>query len=106
MLGSTKMLFSNDCPISEDVSEVGESLTLSVDLDFSCVPDMFVLDPELDEFDEELELDELDELDVVEVEDFDVVLPLLELELLRSVEDLLELMSDDLCLLSFVTGDM
>ena len=67
-----------------------------------------MLDPELelDEFDEELELDELDELDVAEVEDFDVVLPFLELELLRSVEDLLELMSDDLCLLSLVTGDM
>ena len=83
---------------------------MSVDLDFSCVPDMlFVLDPELelDEFDEELELDdELDELEVAEVEDFDVVLPFLELELLRSVEDLLELMSDDLCLLSLVTGDM
>ena len=91
------------------MSEVEESLTLSVDLDFSCVPDMlFVLDPELepDEFEEEPELDELDELEVVEVEDFDVELPLLEPELLRSVEDLLELMSDDLCLLSLVTGDM
>ena len=68
-----------------------------------------MLDPELelDEFDEELELDdELDELEVAEVDDFDVVLPFLELELLRSVEDLLELMSDDLCLLSLVTGDM
>ena len=68
---------------------------------------MFVLDPELDVVEFELEDDvlELDELDV-EVDDFDVELRLRELELPRSLEDLLEVMSVGLCLLSFVIGDM
>ena len=88
---------------------------MSDDLEgFSWLPDIIcvvVLDPELD--DEEFELDEdvleLDELDDVDVDDFDVdvELLLLELELLRSVEDLLAVMSVGLSFLFFcVIGDM
>ena len=113
ILGSTNILFSLVVPSSEDISEEEEeSLTLSDDLAFSWLPDIIcvaVLDPELDDEVLEPEEDELelDELDVVDVDDFDVELLLLELELLRSVEDLLAVMSVGLSFLFFcVMGDM